>query len=60
MLVLCRGAGEKILVGDNIVVTVTKIRQGKAWIAIHAPKEISVDRPEVRERRLNETSGGDL
>ncbi len=50
MLVLSRKSTERILIGDNIVVTVLEIRGKKVRIGIDAPKETHVLRSELRDR----------
>ena len=47
MLVLSRKKDEKIIIGDNIKITVVEIRGDKIRLGIEAPKEISVHRNEV-------------
>ena len=47
MLVLSRKLGEKIVIGDNIVVTVVKIDRNQIRIGIEAPHDISVYREEI-------------
>jgi carbon storage regulator len=47
MLVLSRKLGEKIVIGDNIVVTVVKIDRNQIRIGIEAPSEIPVYREEI-------------
>ena len=47
MLVLSRKLGEKIVIGDNIVITVVKIDRNQIRIGIEAPSEISVYREEI-------------
>lgn len=57
MLILTRKVGQSIHVGNDIVVTVTAIdtRGGPTVrIGISAPKEMLVDREEIRERRERE------
>ena len=49
MLVLSRKRGEKIVIADNIVITVTDIRGDKVRLGIDAPAEVSVHRKEVYE-----------
>jgi carbon storage regulator len=49
-LVVTRKAGEQIMIGDNIVITVIHADRGQAKINIDAPREIRVDRAEVRAR----------
>jgi carbon storage regulator len=51
MLVLSRKLGEKIVIGDNIVVTVVKIDRNQIRIGIEAPGEISVYREEIAPQR---------
>lgn len=47
MLVLTRKIGERIVIGDNIVLTVIAIDGGRIRLGIEAPKEIPVHRKEV-------------
>jgi hypothetical protein len=42
MLVLSRKLGEKIVIGDNIVVTVVKIDRNQIRIGIEAPHDVPV------------------
>lgn len=49
-LSLSRRPGESILIGDDITLTVTKVLGQRAYFNVSAPKEIRVDRDEVRER----------
>jgi carbon storage regulator len=51
MLVLSRKLGEKIVIGDNIVVTVVKIDRNQIRIGIEAPSEILVYREEIAPPR---------
>ena len=53
MLVLSRKVGERILIGDNIAVTVVRVSQGTVRIGIEAPKELPIVREEIKDR-LNE------
>lgn len=50
MLVLTRKVGEKILIGDDIVVNVLDINHSNVRIGIEAPGRISILRFEVYER----------
>lgn len=47
MLVLTRRAGESILIGDDIVVTVLEHGRDQVRIGIAAPRAVSVHREEV-------------
>lgn len=52
MLVLSRRKGEKIHVGDGVVITVLDIGGRRARIGIDAPPEVEVLRDEVRQREV--------
>lgn len=62
MLVLTRRAGESILVGDDIVVTVLELGRDQVRIGIRAPRSVSVHREEVyREIMLsNQAAAGEV
>jgi carbon storage regulator len=47
MLVLSRKLGERIVIGDRIVVTVVKLDHGQVRLGIEAPREITVFREEI-------------
>ena len=47
MLVLSRKLGEKIVIGDNIVVTVVKIDRNQIRLGIEAPLNVPVYREEI-------------
>lgn len=49
MLVLSRKVGERILIGDNIAVTVVRITGGGVRIGIEAPAELPVIREELKK-----------
>ncbi len=50
MLVLSRKVGERILIGDQIAITVVRVAQGGVRLGIEAPTELSVVREELKER----------
>ena len=50
MLVLTRKQGEKIVIGNGVVITVVEIDRGKVRLGIEAPREVRIAREEVRER----------
>lgn len=47
MLALTRKVGERLVIGDNIVVTVVSIKGDNIRLAIEAPKEIKIYRGEI-------------
>ena len=49
MLVLSRQRDQKIVIGDEIVVTVIEIRGDKVRLGIEAPPHISIHRKEIYE-----------
>jgi carbon storage regulator len=51
MLVLTRKVGERIVIGDGILVTVVSVQGGKVRVGIAAPPAVPVDRAEVHARR---------
>lgn len=51
MLVLSRRVGEEIVINDNIRVTVVAVKGDRVRLGIVAPRDVTVDRSEVHERR---------
>ncbi len=47
MLVLSRKLGEKIVIGDNIVLTIVKIDRNQIRIGIEAPSDVAIFREEI-------------
>ncbi len=47
MLILTRRAGENVVIGDDIVVSVVEVRGDAVRIGIQAPRSVSVHRQEV-------------
>lgn len=58
MLVLSRRAGETLVIGDDIRITILTISGNQVRIGISAPKEIAVDREEVHERKKQNAEAG--
>jgi carbon storage regulator len=54
MLVLSRKLGEKILIGDSIVLTVVKIDRNQIRLGIEAPTDVAIFREEISPTRLEE------
>ncbi len=55
MLVLSRKLGEKIVIGDNILVTVVKIDRNQIRIGIEAPHDVPVYREEIAPQRASKS-----
>lgn len=49
-LKLSRKTGQSLLIGDNIKVTFDRLKNGQAWIEVHAPKEVSLLRAELAHK----------
>ena len=52
MLVLSRRVGEEIIINDNIRVTVVAVKGDRVRLGIVAPRDVTVDRSEVHQRRM--------
>jgi carbon storage regulator len=50
MLVITRKPGERITIGDDVVVTVLEVRGTLVKIGIEAPESIRIHRQEIYER----------
>lgn len=50
MLVLARKVGERILIGDNIAVTVVRMGSGVVRLGVEAPHEMPVVREELKDQ----------
>ena len=64
MLVLSRKVGERLLIGDQIAITVVRIQGGGVRIGVEAPSHLAVVREELKERldeqQRRETQASDL
>ena len=60
MLILTRKMDEKLLIGDDITISVLEIRGNQVKIGVDAPKDIAIYREEiyqkVKEAKLKEQS----
>ncbi|MEI8390148.1 MAG: carbon storage regulator CsrA [bacterium] len=58
MLVLTRKKGQKLIISDNIEITILETRGDTVKIGINAPKHVSVFREEIYEeiKKANEQS----
>lgn len=52
MLVLSRKAGEVIVIGDDIRITIVKIRGGRVRLGVDAPRDVQVRRSEVDDQTV--------
>ena len=56
MLVLSRKVGEKLIIGGNIEVTISRIEGNRTTLCVDAPREISVRRGELKEKEVSQDS----
>ena len=54
MLVLAGSIGGKFFIGDNVKITILRIKEDEIRFSIDAPGDIKVNREEVHQRILNE------
>ena len=54
MLILTRRVGEKLVIGENVVITVLGVKGNQIRIGIDAPPEVQVHREEIFQRILKE------
>jgi carbon storage regulator len=54
MLALTRKAGERIVIGDNITITVVDVRGDSIRLAINAPREVKIYRGEIYDAIVSE------
>ena len=59
MLVLTRRVNERIVIGDDVVVTVLEVRGEQVRLGIEAPRDVKVFREEVllRDQRDGDSPG---
>lgn len=58
MLVLTRRVGEKIRIGDDVVITLLGVRGNQYKVGIEAPRDVSVHREEIWQRIHEESAEG--
>lgn len=56
MLALSRREGERIVIGDDIVIEIHKIRQNRVIVTVNAPNAVVIDREEVSHRKQDKTT----
>ena len=54
MLILTRRIGEKLIIGENVTVTVLGVKGRQIRIGIDAPRDVTVNREEIFQRILKE------
>ena len=56
MLILTRRAGETVMIGSDVTITVLGVKGNQVRIGINAPKDVAVHREEIYERIQSEKS----
>jgi carbon storage regulator len=60
MLVLARRVGEAIVIDGDIVITVVGLKGNAVRLGVTAPRNVSVDRAEVHQRRADFAAGQEV
>ena len=50
MLILTRRAGETLMIGEDVSITVLGVKGNQVRIGINAPKDVAVHREEIYDR----------
>jgi carbon storage regulator len=54
VLILTRRVGEKVMIGDDVSVTVLRVKGNQVRLGVEAPKSVSVQREEIFNRMKTE------
>ena len=57
MLILTRREGESVLIGDDVTITVLRVKGNQVRLGVNAPKNVAVQREEISERMRAEVAG---
>lgn len=60
MLVLTRKAGESIVIGNEVVITVLEVRGGQIRLGVDAPRSLAVHRAEIYQRVMEENRAASM
>ena len=56
MLILTRRVGETVMIGEEVTVTVLRVKGNQVRLGVNAPKTISVQREEIFHRIKQESA----
>ncbi len=54
MLILTRRVGETLMIGDDVSVTVLRVKGNQVRLGVNAPRDVSVHREEIYDRIQHE------
>ena len=57
MLILTRREGESVRIGEDVTVTVLRVKGSQVRIGVNAPKDVAVQREEIAERIRADATG---
>jgi carbon storage regulator len=58
VLILTRRIGEKLIIGDDVIISTLGVKGNQIRLGIEAPREIQVHREEIYQRILKERADG--
>ena len=58
MLILTRRVGETVMIGDDVAITVLRVKGNQVRLGVNAPKTVSVQREEIFQRIQQEPTSG--
>jgi carbon storage regulator len=50
MLILTRRVGESVMIGEDVTITVLRVKGNQVRLGVNAPRTVSVQREEIYER----------
>ena len=50
MLILTRRVGESVMIGDDVSITVLRVKGNQVRLGVNAPRTVSVQREEISKR----------
>jgi carbon storage regulator len=56
MLILSRRPNESLVIGSEVTLTVLGIKGNQVRLGINAPRDVVIDRAEVRRRKMREVT----
>jgi carbon storage regulator len=56
VLILTRRIGETVMIGDDVTVTVLRVKGNQVRLGVNAPKTVSVQREEIFHRLKREAT----